>query len=308
MLRFSLLSLVAAWIAMLTPLGGCSSSDAVPDAPAQDKTEDDFVDQYSHAVCDPLGPCCDQIQKPLQVQHCLNLAAGKATSAILSAKDKGLALTAESASICVARERKRSEAWAAQGCPSLNAPVQDSSIDCPGLFGGTKLRGQPCTGWFECAPPSEGTVECATIDANTTICQEHRAGDVGSHPCSATTKPTPGVLYDCDNDTLRCQIPMQGESTCVARVALGGTCVTSDECVLGLHCAQGACAEAVAAGASCAGDEFFLCGKDQYCQWDTKTCVAKKKLGEACSGAGSCLEGMTCGTVCDDGRSFYCGG
>ncbi|MBM4357284.1 MAG: hypothetical protein FJ096_04165 [Deltaproteobacteria bacterium] len=70
-------------------------------------------------------------------------------------------------------------------------------------------------------------------------------------------------------------------------------CSTAAQCAVGLGCFSGACATANALGDGCNFDE---CGPDATCAQTPglKKCVAKAKVGEACSQFGDCEAGTDC--------------
>jgi hypothetical protein len=54
------------------------------------------------------------------------------------------------------------------------------------------------------------------------------------------------------------------------------------------------CARLQAAGGPCQGSSIFGCVKDAYCDSKTKSCVALKASGAACSSRIECVAGQYC--------------
>jgi hypothetical protein len=90
-------------------------------------------------------------------------------------------------------------------------------------------------------------------------------------------------------------------SVLVGKVAVGGACAESSECVSGATCARatstsgcpGTCTALPTAGQPCAGGK---CGTGLYCGGTAAMPVCAARLGEGspCSSATQCQEGLTC--------------
>jgi hypothetical protein len=138
---------------------------------------------------------------------------------------------------------------------------------------GTHLPGEACSTVADCAPSSEGEVEChldIVQSTTTTKCQLQLRGQAGDAPCLGTRDglTTAGPVF---------------EGGAPAR---GYVCDLAD----GVYCDGTACAPVSPVGGPC--DEARLCDTSSYC--DASACVARKALSAPCDWDGECWTGLIC--------------
>ncbi len=190
--------------------------------------------------------------------------------------------------------------------------------------GGTAQPGAACEDDNDCAPSSEGDVDCVSdfVD-NATVrrCQVRLAGTNGSTPCVGTVDgsitfssgsdvgiPLKGYLCNiadgltCDNQTSACRA-LGG----VGEACTGGlySCTPSAYCDF----AQGLCKDRLALGAACQDEDE--CQESAYCDPSKNTCAARQAKGAACSTNTECTSDNCtndqCGASDDLGLVFLCG-
>ncbi len=82
---------------------------------------------------------------------------------------------------------------------------------------------------------------------------------------------------------------------CAARVAIGGACRTTLECVENARCSSGKCVTDIEnpVGASCDSTTGVSCQRGLYCDYATKTCKTFVAEGGSCASA-PCKTDLTC--------------
>ncbi len=83
---------------------------------------------------------------------------------------------------------------------------------------------------------------------------------------------------------------------CSARIAIGGACESSGDCVDGARCTAGKCVAEIRnpVGGSCDATKGEYCQSGLYCDYSTKICKAYGAAGAACSLTMPCGSGLTC--------------
>jgi hypothetical protein len=156
---------------------------------------------------------------------------------------------------------------------------------CRRMVRGTKVQGSVCEYQSECQPGFVCSPSNLDDLSQPYVCLPE--GERGA-PCISDSQ--------CHSDLFCVGV---GDRRCGDLMPLGGECLYSSECDLGLSCSLlGKCAQVVGLGATC--DELHVCSIDLGCSFSTKTCVAIPKIGEACDSScdGRCENGQcvaTCG-------------
>jgi hypothetical protein len=140
---------------------------------------------------------------------------------------------------------------------------------------GARLPGEACSTPADCAPSTEGEVDCHVelLESTTTrTCQLQIRGKAGDAPCLATRDglTTSGPVF---------------EGGAPAR---GYVCDLAD----GVFCDGTACASVSPVGGQCG--ELRLCDPSAYCDHGSGTCVARRALTAPCDGSGQCLSSLYC--------------
>ena len=175
-------------------------------------------------------------------------------------------------------------------CASGRCSVDDHHVECGFCLDERKL-GESCVGL------DQSCTRSAVCEKG--ICQTHRSvlgescivGGKGGDPC---------------DDDFYCNSPPGEQGTCVAPVAVGGSCELSSRCVKGAYCDEsGVCA--IPPADSCV---LRPCGAGSFCDAH-KTCrVATLRAGERCGivDGGSVDNGCELGTACGNTTSPGVGG
>jgi hypothetical protein len=229
-------------------------------------TASEFIASY----CDFLAPCCGMAGLKSDGKQCRALLGALAPAMYNPAAGEA----------CLAELR------GASGKADFCSSGVDSA-SCDGAFpqssSGTKKPGETCTQDDECAPSTEGKVECQTLfssGAEIRKCQLQVIGKEGDQPCVGTVEGNgTSYVFGSGND-----IP-----------ARGYLCRVAD----GLHCDRTtqACTKFKAVGADCSGGDE--CGSSAFCGSDRK-CTARKNVGEACSGGFGSREECVAAAFCQD--------
>ncbi len=266
-------------------------------------TKEDFIASY----CDKLSPCCEQEGLSGDSEKCKSFLGAFATGTYDPATgDACLAAIDASSTFC-----------------------KDGSVpECQGVFdsaSGSVKPGGECTDTSDCAPSSEGQVDCAFAFSSgggqIQKCQVQIDGKAGDTPCvgtrdgnvtsfvSADDVAPKGYICDvanklfCDQDTKKCT---------TTRV-IGDACTgSSSECGDDGYCdfSSQKCATRLDAGSPCSG--FDSCKSGAYCDFDTSTCITSIPDGSPCTSGSSCESGSCvngkCGSNSSSGLSLLCGG
>ena len=300
-------------VAMFSMAAACSSGDSGGSVAASSNS---FVEQ----LCAEYAPCCAAAGKPADGAQC---------RAFYGAFTAGATYDPAAGSKCLEeiRAHKSSPTFCQDGMSSRNAP------SCAKAFGdgkvGTAKPGETCGEDDDCAPSSEGEVECRSdYKDGTTIkkCQVQVVGKAGDSPCLGTVDgnvtsyvgssmsemPTKGYLCNvadglrCDSATAACQkIPKVGEP-CTTAGSYG--------CTKDAYCdATGSkvCIARKTAGQAC---ELYRdqCADGTYCHETTKVCTTSLADGTACAKSVECLSESCVNGKCEPRGDFstalLCGG
>jgi hypothetical protein len=275
-------------------------------------TQDAFITSF----CDLVKPCCAQAKLRTDGAVCRSFASAVAGSGYDAA----------------AGEACLNDMRAAQGSATFCSDFGNSP-SCERVFpnsggntGGTKPPGATCSSDDECAPSSEGRVDCASSfgsgGAEVRKCQVLVAGKEGDTPCGATRDGNttfysswdgdiPARAFICDvANGLRCD----DKQVCSKIPAVGQPCsgFGSFSCVEGAYCSSGTCVARKNPGEAC---DFSSseCVETAYCDSTSKKCVAKLADGAACTRSEVCLSRSCVNGACDKrssgdlGLLFLCG-
>lgn len=264
---------------------GCSSGSS------GDSPQNTFVAQ----VCEQYMPCCAKAGKPSDGAQCRALYGAFAASSTYDAA---------AADRCLAEIKVQagtSPSFCEDGMSSSKVP------SCAAVFktatSGTRKPGETCNEDSECAPSTEGKVDCRSVFvASATIkkCQVQVAGKAGDGPCLGTvdgnltsynSSGDTDVLprgYLCDvKDGLRCD---STTDKCVAIAKTGEACAStgSYSCTKDAYCDGKLCVTKKAAGAAC--DTFSdQCAEGTYCDSTTKACTTSLPVGAKCTSSSQCV-------------------
>ena len=140
---------------------------------------------------------------------------------------------------------------------------------------GERLPGDTCSTPADCAPSTEGEVDChlELLSSTTTMkCQLQIRGKAADAPCLGTR-----------DDTGTSGLVFEGGAP-----ARGYICNLAD----GLYCDGTACAPTSPVGGPC--DETHLCDNASYCDFGAGACVARRALTAPCDADGQCLKSLYC--------------
>lgn len=249
------------------------------------------------SLCDLLGSCCKD-GKTYSQQKCTDFY-----NAILGT---GYVYDSASGQTCLDKTR------AAQSSPTFCAEGAEDDAICKKVFtkagatGGTKQPGELCEQDDECAPQTDGKVNCSTFStsqATTKKCQvfvRAKAGDAcaddvedeDTTPFVSEQDPRVGICYR--TDSLYCD--KSATKKCAPLVAAGGACTSSfsgNECISNHRCdaKTRTCVALLAQGADCTPSTSSFdnpCADKTYCDKASKKCVPAKKNGEACTDQAEC--------------------
>lgn len=222
---------------------------------------------YVQKLCAAIQPCCAQNGFSEDFKTCeQNAAEIQSELEKDRAKHPEYVYDAQKAGNCIAKL-----AAALSTCaPSKSGFDEDDDPDCEGILRGKQATGQACTGSNDCALGAYRST-CYRPDPSAMsegVCIALKAPTEGD-PCLTTgVVPKADTTYaSCgDAPTLRCD-PETKACKKIEVKALGDACIGS-------------------------GTE---CGASAYCDFSTKKCTAKLKVGEACDPA----VGAVCETRCD---------
>jgi len=229
----------------------CSSGSAGSPGGSAAGDRNSFIRQ----VCDAYMPCCTKAGKSADPSKCVGF---------YTAFTSGAQYDAAAANKCLDELRAQS------GSPTYCDNMSGSTPSCQRVFGGaagTAKPGETCNEDDDCAPSTEGEVECARASSGgATIkkCQVQITGKLGDTPCVGTR----------DGNVTS----YSGSMTDVA--PKGYICYVKD----GLRCdsTTKACKAIPKLGEACESFGSNSCTTDAYCDSTTKLCVARKAVGQAC--------------------------
>ena len=286
--RIAAVSVVVVAMAMGLGIGSCDGGAGSSGA---------FIAQF----CDVWKPCCAAAGLRSDGQQCRALYGSLLPPSRYDA-------TAGEA--CLEATR------AAASQPGFCEGTVPSPDVCERVFRsiGTKAPGETCVEDDECAPSSEGSVECAiafVASAQIRKCQVTIRGVAGSTPCeSFIGEDVLPRIYECSaSDGLRCDATTM---TCMALSPIGGACTSFSDCVAGAACnfATSMCVARREVGAACTSST--QCVETAYCDDTSGVCAARKAMGAACAGSDECTSDSCVNAMCAAGSgnftlSFLCG-
>lgn len=241
--------------------------------------------------CNALGGCC--------IEAGLGASAAKC-QVLFAAANEGQKFDPVAGKVCLDWLDRASQGGKA--CPDDDNAPAECAVAL--VSTGTKAPGEACISTNDCAPSTEGSVDCASAYVSSmTIqkCQVQPFGVLGSAPCAGTKdgnvivfegngEDVPPKAYLCDKaDGLRCD-----GTACVAVSAVGGSCLSSYDCTDGNYCdyVTETCTPHKTAGAVCA-TFYDECGPETYCDQTTTVCTAGLGDGATCTESQQC-KSMSC--------------
>jgi hypothetical protein len=283
----------AALVGVVLCFGACGSHDEPP------VLIDDLAGQIADALCNNIGPCCQQAGFPHDPAQCHALAEAKYRVTIEQRRyNPNIVFDRDAARGCVDAYET-----AAKSCDDGEREI---GHNCRYVFAGTLQPGQACTSSYECVPHA--------------VCE---LADSGGMECKWSPSAQHGKLGDrcawtCTEDARRI------ECLGLVRGGSGTSCFTND----GIYCddATAVCAAALDIGqpcdgiVPCAGGDAFCdnlicankratgscrperddCVVTSYCELSAQQCTARKSRGAACTANNECrftdaCTGGTCG-------------
>ncbi len=280
-------------------------------------TASGFVDEY----CKYIGQCCGQSGYPSDGATCRALAGSSAAQRQYNAA-KG--------EECLAAIRS-------QAASNPNFCTAGNSVPaCSQVYtsAGGAAPGATCESDNDCAPSSEGEVDCVstfTNGATTRTCQVRVRGKEGD-ACTGTKDGNtlvsvgssdrdggaPSKAAYCDTaDGIYCNT---SKDVCMRIADVGGACgdagFDTNACVKNAYCdsKQKTCVARLAAGADCA--DFSLrsaCVADHYCDDTTKKCTASLADDAPCQKSEQCKSRSCTNNKCREsglsqlGLTLICG-
>ncbi|HET6150942.1 MAG TPA: hypothetical protein VFH68_25625 [Polyangia bacterium] len=267
-----------------------------------------FIGQF----CDIYRPCCAAAGLRSDGQQCRALYGALLPSNTYDAM-------AGEACLAAVRAQASQPGFCAGDLPDppeCNRVLASSSSKAPGAT---------CTDDNECAPSTEGEVECNSAfppSGEIRKCQVVIRGTAGSTPCLRTvngnrffsTGNPDDVIprgYACYvSDGLRCD---EVSTACVALTPVGQRCSGLEDCVDGAYCdfTAGTCIARKAVGAACTGTSSSECVDTAYCRAAT-SCAARQVAGTTCMVDDECTSDSCVNMMCETGTgnftlTFICG-
>jgi hypothetical protein len=285
----------------------CSGSSNSGLVTTDASSRDSFITSY----CDQFMPCCTKAGLSGNDSAC---------RAFVTAFAPAGSYDPAAGSACL------NEVHAASSSPTFCDASSSQAPSCSRVFssGGTTQPGGTCQNTSECAPSSQGKVECASVYRNNVEirkCQVQIQGKAGDGPCVGTVDgnvtsfsgsqddvaPT-GYLCNvadglsCDYKTLKC--------TPLADV--GAHCAGSSTCVKTAYCdfSSSTCLAKKALGMACTSSSSNECADGAYCDTTQKLCTALIADGSPCTASNACSSGRCVNNVCGKGSlslSLLCG-
>ena len=319
-MNYSLKSLAAALFASSAVVIACSGSTTAGSSSGSASDSSAFVTQF----CDLAAPCCSKISKSTDPSSCRTVYGALLTSYTYNA--------AKGSECLSAMQAHRNDA---DFCSTLTG----ESSSCDDAFTkqstGSAAPGTACSDDSDCAPSTEGKVDCAYFytsqGSQTRTCQVQIDGKAGDGPCSgtrdgnsttststsgsddagATSAPPRTFICDVANGVF-----CDGGKTCAALAPLGSPCSGSygEGCVKGSFCdgTSKTCKSPGAVGSDC--DSFSgnnVCMTGASCDQTTKKCAATLADGAACMKDTECTSRSCVNAKCEAGKSsdlqFVCG-
>ena len=256
-------------------VGACSGSTTTGTSSGGSASSSQaFIDEF----CALTAPCCGRVNKPTDGASCRALFGG-----LLGART----YDATKGNACLGEIRARSNASDFCDNPTSQAP------SCKGTFKeagtGTAQPGADCSKEGDCASSSEGEVSCASSysgTATTKSCQIELEGKEGDLPCLKTR----------DGSTTSYTSSFSSGDGGPQRPATRGYVC---DVAKGVYCNSRtmACTKVADIGGACDSSSFdsYACVKAGSCDTQQRKCVARKAVGEDCSGSSqSCVDKANC--------------
>jgi len=269
--------------------GGTSGSGGAAGAGAYDPST---LQGFFGALCASEGPCCVDHGMSADPAECL---------AFVQAINVGITYDAVQGAECVKWLRAATNDYTV--CLGSESPPAacDRAFVSPV---GTHLPGEPCASQADCAPSTEGEVDCH-VEISQRTCQLQLRGHAGDAPCLGTrdARGTSGVVfpdgapargYLCDlADGVFCD-----GTACKQLSPLGGPCDELQPCDLATYCdnATGACVARRAVAEPCDWDQ---CVASAYCDGATDRCATRLAAGALCTDSDQCAS-----YICSEGACY----
>ena len=280
----------AALVGAVLYFGACGSHDEPP------VLIDDVARAIADALCNNIGPCCEQAGFPHDRAQCHALAEAKYLLKIEYSRYRPNIVYDENAARACVDAYDRSAKSCHDGAEIWSA--------CRYVFAGTLGPGQACASNAECIPHANceradsGGMECKWSpfaqrgglgDRCTWTCLQHGGGT------SCAGLPGGGSGTSCfTNDGLYCD---DSTAVCASAPGIGQPCNGVVRCAgADAFCDNFVCANKRATG-SC-GPELDGCVATSFCELSTQQCTARKSTGAACTTNNECraTDGCTEGT------------
>jgi hypothetical protein len=265
----------------------------------------DSASGFAAAYCDLIKPCCAMAKLRTDGQQC---------QVVFGAFGGQANYNKQAGETCLAETR--AAAGRTDFCQTLD---NDEPSSCDRVFSssGKKQPGEDCSSPDDCAPSSEGPVECesnfAVGGSQIRKCQLQVKGKEGDKPCVGTKdgnstfsnlnlEDVPAKGYVCNvSDGLRCD---DDNDTCVKLKAAGEECHGDLECVRTAYCevATDKCTDRKAIGAMCTpsfSNEECVAGG--WCSETTRMCAVQVDLGATCTDDVECKSLNCVNSKCDKG-------
>jgi hypothetical protein len=232
---------------------------------------DGFIEQY----CDLFKPCCALANLPTDGRQC---------RAFVGAFVPAGAYNPQAGGDCLAKVRTVTDAAAL--CSGMSIDVGTA---CQGVFSmavGAAKPGEACQRDGDCAPSTEGKVDCATnfgsAGTEERRCQVQIRGKEGDMPCAGTVD---------GNST-----SYPGLGAGMSLPARAFLCNVAD----GLQCdgMTRACVRMKMPGEACTGRSRYECVPTAFCDQTARTCQIRRAIGATCTPGLSlqppCVQGAYC--------------
>ena len=279
--------------------GGGGGSGA-PDSGLGPIALEDFPARFAEALCNNIGPCCQEEGHPHDATICYTTAEAPIRREVMRVQTEGRPYNPAAARSCV-----DTIAFLARSCyhDGVSNLFEDA---CNPVFREYLPEGSPCQFAEQCA--SGGG--CGSLDGGPKTCagrigpKRAKAGDSCVTTCmrSATlggidcTMPGPGAPPSGDQcyveDGLFCE---SSTYVCTPTPLLGQACMGSP-CRGDAYCESGACVPKRTSGPC--SDWGESCASTAFCDYNTWQCQPRKARGESCSGSFQCAPIDLCNMTC----------
>jgi hypothetical protein len=262
---------------------GCSTEseyEVLPPGP-----RDLLADELAATICNGAANCCTDLGFDQPGDSCRSSMRNAVMASIITAEDQLRELVPSEHDSCIAAFQAAIDG--AASCDHLPAPLELEGR-CPTIFTpipeGAGQPGDPCTGTFDCASPTEpGERACIQVTATTSACAWLVDRAVGE-PCT----PSGGTIPVCP-EGLTCAPPdATGTPVCAEVPGPNQYCLEGkDTCVEGYVCVEDTahalrCFKEIGLGEDCS-QRPKGCADGLYCAVDS-TC---KMLPDPCA-SGDC--------------------